>query len=256
MVFEKVKVFWSEALHTWELRNLGFLVLVSIRALKDMYKALIYAWFLPTALLAGLVLEVKSLVMAFYTVLLMRAARPSLDLKKVSYWRPFNPVDWIIFFILLLLVEGIPFVIKEKAGAAVLTLYTFFLKILFLGNFMWLPGSKCLGVAAYFLSPFIILCALFMLDSQKTVWEYIKACGRAILMLLYNYPFFLGSYLILRAIVSISYLISQPFIEMYPSLPLIGWILLFTLLIPFYICFIMSFYVKHLHAQFALYYKP
>lgn len=253
---ETFKMAWKESLGALRPGNLGLLLLVSLRALKDLYKALFYAWFLPTALLAGLVLDIKSLVCTFFITLIARAARPSIDLKKTHYWSHINFVDWILFFGLFGLVEGIPYILRQKAGAFFLYCYQLLLKGFFLGNnFSWLPGSSLLGVVSYFLSPFVILWVFFMLDSRETLWHYLKAFGRAFLMMIYNYPFFLVSYLALRLIISFAYIISRPFITTYQYVPHVGWALLLGVLVPFYICFIMSFYVKQLHEQFGLYYK-
>ena len=37
-------------------------------------------------------LDLRALIGAFYIVLLLRAARPSIDLKDKAYWIPFNGV--------------------------------------------------------------------------------------------------------------------------------------------------------------------
>lgn len=257
---EAIKMGWRESLDAFKPSHVGFLLLVSLRALKDLYKTLIHAWFIPTALLAGLILDLKSLLCAFYIVFILRAARPSIDLKRGHYWTAFNIVDWVLFVGLFILVYGIRELLHLKTSASYIyfvlyNLYEGLLNAFLLGNFTWLPGSNLLGVLIYFLSPFVILWSLFMLDSKKMAWEYIKAFGRAILMMVYNYPFFLFSYLILRSIISLTYLASRPFVDTYQYLPLTGWILLGVILIPFYICFLMSFYVKQLHEQFGLYYK-
>ena len=250
------KAAWKEALATCKPDTLGPLILVSLRALRDLYKALPYAWFLPTALLAALVLDVKSLMLAFYVTLIIRAARPSIDLKKLHYWQNINFVDWVVFFALLIAIEGIPALLHHRTGLVISSIYSYLLKGVFLGNnFSWLPGSSLLGVVTYFLSPLVILALLFLLDSRETVAAYIKAFGRAFLMLLYNYPFFLISYVALRLLITAVYLATQPFITTYKYLPHFGWALFFGLLLPFYFCFIMSFYVKKVHEQFGLYYR-
>lgn len=257
---DALKMGWRESLDAFKPSHIGFLLLVSLRALKDFYKTLIHAWFIPTALLAGLILDLKSLLCAFYVVFIARAVRPSIDQKKGHYWTSFNVVDWTLFVGLFIIVYGIRqlFLLKQQASTVFFLLakiYDLLLKAFFLGTLNWLPGSEMLGLLTYFLSPFVILWVLFMLDSKKTVFAYIQACGRAILMFVYNYPFFLFSYLALRLIISLTYLASRPIIGSYEYLPLAGWIVLFALLLPFYICFIMSFYVKQLHEQFGLYYK-
>lgn len=255
-----LKVAWQESLDVMRGKTLGILLLVSLRALKDLYKALLYAWFLPIALLVGVLLELKSLLCAFYITLLVRAARPSIDLKKTAYWSQLVLADWILFFGLFAVVELIRSLLIGKQSQSIgyylfLKLYELLLKVFFLSNFSWLPGSDTLGVVAYFLSPFVIVWALFMLDAQKTIAQYIAAFGRAVAMVVYNYPFFFVSYCALRALILLGYLVSRPWIHSSDWVPLVGWLLLFGVLIPFYVCFILSFYTKKVHEQFGLYYR-
>ena len=257
---EALKMGWQESLDAFKPTNLGLLLLVSLRALKDMYKALLRAFFLPIALIAGAVLELRSLLSAFYITLILRAARPSVDLKKGTYWSHYDGIDVVLFVgVLLLYALQHAFAVRKDASGFAFLLskgYNAFLKMLLLGNFAWLPDASVLGELIYVLSPFVILWVLFMLDSQKTVWHYFQAFGRACLMLFYNYPFFLFSYLFVRLSLNGTHLAAHWFTEaMHGYLPLVGWVLLIVFFIPLYACFIMSFYVKQVHAQFGLYYR-
>lgn len=256
---ELIKNSWREALDAFRLYNLGMLLLVSLRALKDLYKALLHAWFLPIALIVGLLLDIKGLIAAFYVTLLARAARPSVELKREVYWNHLHFVDWILFFGLFLVIDGLKWWFYNPDSLWYLIFfksYDGFLKLLFLGNnFPWLPDGGLLGIMLYFLSPFIIVWALFMLDAKKTIWGYISAFGRTFLMLLYNYPFFLITYVALRLAINGFYMSERFFFVGNMCISIISWIALFTVLIPLYVCFIMSFYVKQIHEQFGLYYK-
>ena len=93
-----------------------------------------------------------------------------------------------------------------------------------------------------------------MLDAKNDVWAYIKAFGRAVLMLAYNYPFFLIGYAVLRLLIAGGYLLTVPLITWVPQLAVVGWALLILVVIPYWICFITNFYVKRLHEQYTLYY--
>ena len=255
---ESYKASWLESFDLLKPDNIKLLLLVSVRSLISVYRSFLYAWFLPLALLVGLVLEIPRLIGAFYITLLVRAARPSMTYKRFNYWQQPVFADWIIFFGVLLLV----YLPKLWTGR---DLPSFFLKVLwhtyslilrlfFLNGQTWFAGAEALGSMLIFLSPFIIIWGLFMLDAKTGVWSYIKAFGRAFLMLAYNYPFFLITYALLRIIIAIGYLLSAPFTESIPQLPLIGWVVLVVIIIPYWVCFLTNFYVKRVHEQFSLYY--
>lgn len=255
---EACKVGWQESLDAFKPSQSKVLILVSLRAVKNLYKALLYAFFLPTTLLAGLVLGQKGLIGSFYITLIARAARPSIDLKKRHYWAEFNFVDWVVY-IGLLLNDLIYHIFLSRADKSFLfyllnKLHELLSRGLLISTMKWLPGTDALGALLPFMSPFVIIWVFFMLDSKKSVWEYIKALGRALLMMFYNYPFFLFTYLVLRIGCSLVCLASRPFTATYTYLPIIGWVVLIAVVIPFYVCFIMNFYVKKVHEQFGLYY--
>lgn len=241
---------WQESLTMLKPTNLYFLFLVSLRALKDTYKSLCFVWFIPTALLGGLIFELPILLWAFYIVLLARAMRPSIKLKKGCYWSHVNIVDWVIFGSLLFM-KGLHYVLFKQGQSIFSFIYAAFLKILFLGNFLWLPGLPT-GLT-FFLSPFIIVWIFFLLDSRVLLKEYLLSFWRALLMFIYNYPFFLLSYLAFRLLIALPVPLYSLFVPN-TSLALFGWLLLYLIAIPFYCCFIMSFYVKKLHEQFNIYF--
>ena len=255
---ESYKASWIESFQLLKWDTLKLLLLVSLRSLTSVYRSLVYAWFLPLTLLVGLVLSIPRLVGAFYITVLVRAARPSIDLKNSQYWQQAVFADWIIYFGVLLLVS-IPRLwssveLPSLALKSIWYVYDFVLRLFFLAGQFWLPGTESLGIITVFLSPFIILWILFMLDAKKEVWPYVKAFGRAVLMLAYNYPFFLIVYGIVRLLLSCGYLISLPLMNFVPHLSIVGWVLLLLVIIPYWVCFITNFYVKRLHEQFTLYY--
>ncbi len=255
---ESYKASWLESFDFIKSDSMKLLLLVSLRTLGNLYSSFIYAWFLPLTLLVGLVLNIPRLVGAFYITLLVRAARPSIDLKNTKYWQQGVFADWVIFFSVLLLVH-IPRLIKSQELPSLFlkiigTIYDGLLRVFFLAGQFWLPGTEALGIMTVFLSPFIIVWILFMLDAKKEVWAYVKTFGRAILMLAYNYPFFLIVYGILRLIISGGYLLGILLSRFIPQLHILGWLILLLAVIPYFVCVITNFYVKRIHEQFNLYY--
>ncbi len=253
---ESLKVSCIESFNLLKLDKLKLLALVSLNSLKFMYKALLSAWVLPVGLLAllvGLLLDIRLLIIAFYLTMLVRAARPSMPLKKMSYWQKPLFVDWIIFFGVLL-ISSVPVLISFDAASWAARVYDGFLKLLFLSAPSWVPGVQIFGQLLIFASPLIIIWSLFMLDAQVSVGSYLRATGRAFTMFVYNYPFFLVMYMALRILLSVGYLVGEPLARMVPFLSVIGWAVLLLGVIPYAVCFTTNFYVKRVHEQFSLYY--
>lgn len=251
--FESVKASFIESFNVLKLESIKLLALVSLNTLFFVYRSLMYAWFLPLALLVGLVLDAHSLIAAFYLTVLVKAARPSMELKRTVYWQQPVFADWIIFLGVFAFLQ-VPFFFTESSSFLTVC-YDLMLKLFFLSGPAWLPGTAVLGLLLVFLSPLIILWVLFMLDAQIGFWQYVKACGRAVTMLMYNYPFFLVVYAVLRIVLSLGYLISMPLVSWLPQLAFLGWFILLGFIIPYWVCFITNFYVKRLHEQFSLYYR-
>lgn len=119
----------------------------------------------------------------------------------------------------------------------------------------------------YYASPFLIFCALFILDAQNKTSEIIKSFGRAFKMFVFNYPFcFIFFYLFKTLFLfAVNYLWrwmnigfvtdkSEAVIKLLMSKTLFSEII-FVLILPFYICLFVNFYVKQIHDKFSLYYK-
>ena len=257
--FDTYKASWLESFDLLKSDSMTLLLLVSFKTLATVYRSLVRAWFLPLTLLAGLVLNIPRLLCAFYTTLLVRASRPSIDYKNASYWQRTVVADWIIFFAVLL-IAYLPQLWSERditlpLMKVVLYCYDVLMRLFFLARYEWLPGTEMLGVLPLFLSPFIIVWLLFLLDAQLGFWSSIKSCGRAVLMIAYNYPFFLIMYIAARLIISCGYLLLLPLILAIPQFAAVSWIILLGFIIPYWICFITNFYIKRLHEQFSLYYR-
>lgn len=279
---------WRESIELLKPSSFGLLLLISLRTLLHTYRALTAAWFLPIAysigffafmfalhsffifrhvplgadlpfaygpFLAFMELITGASLLVFYMSLMVRAARPSIDYKNAHYWLKREIAHWVLFTATLLLIPVAWFALSMVGSWMRVGLTFFFAKALLLRLHDWLPGAHVLGIVTTFLSPFVILWTLFMYDAQKTVWQYIRSFWRALLMLFYNYPFFFIIYELLRLLLAGFYLLSRPFVESYPSMYIIGWIVLFFLVIPYYVCLLTNVYVKRLHEQFSVYYR-
>ncbi len=247
MYIDSLKASLIESFNMLKLESISMLALVSLRTLLFLYQSCMYAWFLPLGLLVGLVLELKYLLVACYLTLLIKAARPSIDLKRVSYWQQPLVADWIIFGGILTFLF-LPQLIKGT------WLSTIMQKLFFIVGPSWLPGIEAIGSVVLCMSPLLIVWGLFMLDAKLTTWSYIKAFKRAITMIIFNYPFFLVTYAILLLALSVGYLMGSFLVEYLPQLIIVGWLLLLGGIVPYTVCFITNFYVKRLHEQFSLYY--
>jgi hypothetical protein len=253
---ESYKVSWREAAEIFR-KDLGLLLLISLRTLGSLYRSLSHAWFLPLAFLVGLVLSLPLLVGSFYVVLLVRAARPSIEEKhRKSYWHKILFTDWYLFFGVALVGPVSQYLASQELyGATVLSVcYDLLLRLFFLSGRFWLPGSQTLGSMILFLSPLVILVVLFLLDAQQSIWAQVKAVGRALLMFVYNYPFFFLIYLLLRIILFACYLVAIPVAAYFPQCGLLGWIFFVLVGYPYYVAVLTNFYVKRLHDQFSWYY--
>ncbi len=257
--FETYKASWLESFDLLKSDSMTLLLLVSFKTLTTVYRSMLRAWFLPLTLLAGLVLNIPRLLCAFYTTIIVRSSRPSIDYKNASYWQKTVVADWIIFFAVILLVYLPQFWAEQDIPSTfmhiVLYCYDLLMRLLFLARYDWLPGTQSLGVFSLFLSPFLIIWLLFLLDAQLGFWSSIKAFGRAVLMLSYNYPFFLIIYVIIRLLLSCLYVLLLPLTTTVPAVAILGWLLLLGILVPYWICLLTNFYVKRLHEQFGLYYR-
>lgn len=253
---DSLKASWKESFEI--LRNdMYILLLVSLRTLTSVYKAVVHSWLFTGSSIIGITLSLYVGItppviqfFSFYLILLVAAARPSLEEKNSSYWAKYVFIYWILFCGLMGLIMVCVF-----WSSHVILWYGFdvLMYSILASPQLWLPGLEGKEVWAILFSPFLILMLLFILDSQRTPWAFLKAIGRAVLMLAYNYPFFLGVYLLFRLILSAGYLISV-LLSPYIAVGLLGWLFFLVVLYPYFICLITNFYVKRLHEQFSCYY--
>jgi hypothetical protein len=253
---DSLKASWKESFEILK-NDMGILLLVSLRTLTSVYTAIPHSWIFTSISIVAIALAFYAgfsyfaiQFCSFYLILLISATRPSLEEKNSLYWAKYIFVDLLVFCGITSLIVFCVFLYTNIA-----VWYGFDLLIYsFLASpQLWLPGLDGKEVWAILFSPLLILTILFIRDSQFTPWNFLKAMGRAVLMLINNYPFFLGVYFLFRLILSVGNIISV-LLSPYIFVDVIFWALLILLVYPYFICLITNFYVKRLHEQFSLYY--
>jgi hypothetical protein len=241
---------WWESLSVVRPSTLKLFLLITLKAMKELYRSLLYSWprllvfLIIVAVLSKLPLKYSTIVLSFLigsfcTTLFVQATRASADDKKnISYWLSSTGIPLSLFLLIFLL--------WYMPSAYRYLKYALFIDDTYL--------TKSIHGLSYFISPFILVLVLFLFDAQKSFTEYGKAVIRGVKMVIYNLPFFLVTYTFLYfSIILMSTLIKHlglsPFAEY-----VVGGSIFMGILFPFYICFITNFYIKRVHEQFSLYY--
>jgi hypothetical protein len=232
------------------------------RGIGFVFDIVFFVIFMPYAFIVGIqgnYILVLAGFMLLLSMLLVKFSRNSTMPSAIKSYR-FAYILYVIicllYIVLLWYLIFSPQIINSWRGSSVIDLLikarSIFLQLLFI-NETWLFAK--ITTLAYFFSPFIIVMALFVADAQSgNLKEYVKAVGRAGLMIVYNYPFFLLLFLVACLVI---YLLSAfgSFWPAYPLTRVFGMLLISTVLLPVYIGIIASFYIKRLHEQFQLYYR-
>ncbi|MBA3954193.1 hypothetical protein H0X48_02660 [Candidatus Dependentiae bacterium] len=171
----------------------------------------------------------------YITVLLVAATRASVEYKKSSYFT--KRLIYILPALALTLVLDAMFVLVTTVVPQWLVSGIFF--ITGLSN----------GIA-----PFYVFSLLFLMDSRMSIKEWINALGRALLFVVYNYPFFF----IVYNLVKVGSLSVSLVLEKYMPILLfqvVSWYVFLGVFVPIFICFLTTVYSKQIHEQFGLYYN-
>lgn len=240
---------WLESLSVFKVPTLKLFLLVTLKAMKELYKALLYSWprLLTFLILVSYLTQVPMrnaeaiivlLTGSFFTTLFLQGTRPSSDHKNMRYWFSYNLVPVSLFLITLFL-----WYLPHS--------YRYFKYMMFIDDSYL---SRYINSFSYFISPFILVVILFMFDAQRTLSEYSKALLRGVKLVLYNIPFFLVFYtLFYFSNILIGILIKYLGLHSLAEYLVKGSIFI-SILFPFYVCFITNFYIKRVHEQFSLYY--
>lgn len=109
-----------------------------------------------------------------------------------------------------------------------------------------------------FLISWVVFAVLFWLDAQTTAQDYLVSGVRAGILVIYNYPFCFGAYLMLSLLIGLVNLISAFLGLDADAIPLLRVIIRMAGLMGSYIVYIAmltNFYIKRVHDQFTLYYQ-
>ena len=236
---------WRDSLKFFIPKNFKLFGLVSLKAIFEAYKLLLFRFWPVLLLLFAMrfvlhalrAYPVISVVVAFvfhaaFLFLCFLIIRPSIKLKNYSYVKDY----WLyfIFFLTILLVHQ-----------------WFFFEFYILG--LWLL------LVPFFISPLCIFITMFYLDGPalalKPFWQGLK-------MLWYNLPFCVVSYgfialigKLILAQLPVFFNVFYPFASM-DSVPfaqeIFAWPI-YLLFVPIPLVWFVNFYIKQVHAQFKLY---
>ena len=123
------------------------------------------------------------------------------------------------------------------------------LALLFMGITTTTISWLLLVLLRSFLVSFTVFSVLFWFDARVTLRDYLVSILRTSILVIYNYPFCLITYLFLQVLYSsISWL--PEFSWVIASIRMIG--LVGSSIV--YLCILTNFYIKRVHDQFMLYY--
>ena len=252
---------WKDSLTILRPKNLKLFCLVTLKSILSTYKTLIsnFGWLL-LSIAIPLCFFTRSaegiwglfgvyVVFIWLSYLIFLAARPSITRKDLAYFTGFK---WHALWNTLLYFYLIP---------ALMAVFYGLLNFAFFGNIFGPQGAGMSIFVAIFTLPtlaiiFSILMfisffsLLFLLDSDGSIKSFGMSLVRGIKMFLYNLPFCLLFMIIFAILFGALVLLFGEFMGSSFNTIFI------PLLLPVPLCFITNFYIKKLHEQFAVYFKP
>jgi hypothetical protein len=228
---------WAESLALFKPENLKPFLLITLKSIIETYK-LLFTNFLPaivaplglvmifnyvplhlrTPILGGSFLGFVILSLFFWFFLVVLCARPSVHIKNWRY-----VFSYWRHFIYYLAIVSLALMIFQVNEYELLNTFTRLYLIFFMA---------------------------FLLDSNAQANSVLLSCFRALKMLFYNLPF-----LMIPAVFFIC--LNKIFSYLYVFVPFLQYaeVFLLPVLIFFYVCFYLNFYVKKKHEQFSLYFS-
>jgi hypothetical protein len=252
---------WLESLALFIPRNAKLFFLVVLKTALSTYKHLaFYGWwaFLLVLISSSVALYlpaswfvfIKPIWLGFFWFfMIILSVRPSTKRKTWPYYLDYIPH----FFFLLLVSFGVTGIMNlllsltyslASQGSTILT-YIFMLllyPIVFLLSFSF-------DLYMWWFSPWLIFTALFVCDSHFSISRFMRSLWRALLMVIYNFPFCIIFYFALRWFLILVLYALHAFGV--PSIVGNGLVLLFS---PVPIVIFTCFYTKRLHDQFGYYF--
>ena len=237
----ELKNAWIESLKLFLPANLKPLLLVTLKNLASLVSSpnvmptFVVAFFVALIAQIWHVPGLLIMYICYITVLLVAASRPSIEYKNNSYFAQHQFYFIPAFFVSMLLSVIFKFATTVMPAWSVTSLF--------------LITGFSQGI-----EPWLLATLLFLMDARLGIKEWINALIRGFLFVLYNYPFCFIAY----NLVKISSLGISMLAEKY--LPLLLFQVLsvyvfFGIIVPVFICFFITVYIKQVHEQFALYYN-
>jgi hypothetical protein len=132
----------------------------------------------------------------------------------------------------------------------------FLVPLLMLISFLITMGTLLTALLSSLLIAWSVFAVLFWLDARTTMQDYLVSCLRAGILVIYNYPFCLGAYLLLCLLMGLVHIASVSL--GLATIPLFKTSIRMAGLMGSYIVYIAmltNFYIKRVHDQFVLYYQ-
>lgn len=235
---------WIDSLNLLKPKNFQLFAMVTLKSIIEAYKLLIkyFWWIVPTFILfvVALFFTLTYLYPSYYGSL-----KPTPDLTLAWFYMPVG--FYVIYLLLFLAVCFItrPSIAKKDCSY----LQAQYKKIILYSFILAAFGASSLSAWSIFL-------VLFFLDSRGGPKNFLLSMWYALKMIIFNYP--------LLAIIGIMlnlpiWLINVVYIYKYNQmfmLPVMIYNGIAILLLPIGICIYANIYIKKLHDQFDLYFKP
>jgi len=228
---------WMDSVTLLKPKNFQLFAMVTLKSIVEAYKLMFkYFWWLII------------LFEACYIPLFL-----SMRSVKIAFW-----VFHLLFFVVCTITR--PSVVKKDGAYFRSQLYSFIYFAIFL---LFFP--KGYGATAF--SAWMIFLILFFLDSEKGPKNFFFSMWYALKMIVFNFPLMLCLYAImwiLNAVVfgivdKIIVVIATQWVQtIHVMVNYLGLIhsIFAVLLLPVSICIYANIYIKKLHDQFDLYFKP
>ena len=234
---------WIESLTLLKPKNLQLFVMVTIKSIVEAYKLMFkYFWWLVLAPAAFL------LIVSDY-----RAAIYARDIDSIAFYARMTGIAYLLYTLLLLAVCFItrPSVVRKdcsyfRTQYKKMILYWVLWFILFLASSITQTLTPLLQVSAY--SPWWIFLILFCADSDGGLKNLFLSMWRTLKMIIFNYP--------LLVVVGICFYLPIFIVNKYVFISPLVRTLVASLLLPVGVCTFANIYIKKLHDQFDLYFKP
>lgn len=234
---------WIDSLRLLKPKNLQLFAMVTLKSIIEAYKLMFkYFWWLVLVIAAFL------LFVPDY-----RAVIYAHDIANIAFYAQMTGIAYLLYTLLLLAVCFItrPSVVKKdcnyfRTQYKKIILYWLLWVILLTISSVKMVLTPLLQISAY--SPWWIFLVLFYVDSEGGWNNLFLSMWRTLKMIIFNYPLLIvmGICFYLPIFIVNKHIFISPLMRTFLS----------SLLLPIGVCTFANIYIKKLHDQFDLYFKP